>query len=325
MSQSSCVRYRRTAVVRLFAAVCASAVLTSCDRRPSEIAGPDPSARNLGPYLAGSAAAAVGPNGLFSVSAPAGPLHRPIITAERAGELALAYVRSFGPSLKPAWEKDRGAVIDMARLEIVSRILYARTPYVAFPAGYHPAFERAYGPYYLVPLGSEETPELLVAVSAYATDVAITRQGTIKRPVQRGNEFVTRGIPADASRWRLVAPEEAVEITARTTGARVIRAPEFVRLGMPAAPGESAWKLTLEREIPVHAKAGGQSRVRTIYVGPNSAGRLMIAVPGAARAEVIPAVRLGAGDDDSPTLLELRIQQGESGSLQPFVHGSETN
>lgn len=314
----------RTALRRLATACAATALLAACDQPQAHIAGPQAAPPDLAHFVTGDAAAALGPDGLFSVSAPSEPSHRSTISPERAGELALSYVRSFGPSLKPGWEKDRGAALDLAGMRVVSRIAYAGSPYGAFPAGYHPAFERAHGPYYLVPLGAGAEPELLVAVSAYSTEVEIDGRGYIQRPVKRGNEFVTRGIPADGAAWRMISPEEAVEMVGRATGARAARAPELVRQGMPAAPQHAVWKVTLDREVPVQAQ-GRPARVRALYVGPQAGRRIMVPAAGGPRAEAVAAIRLNAGENERHDVLQLPIRTGEAISYQPATVQEESN
>jgi hypothetical protein len=214
---------------------------------------------------------------MFSLAAPEAPDARPIISAEQAGKLALASVRSWGPSLLPGWEKERGQSIDLENLDVGGRILFARTPYGRFPDGYHPALARAHGPYYLVTLYSGTQPVLLISVAAYNGDTRVNRRGMIDRPVLSGMEFISRALPRDTTRFRLVSPEEVVEYVGRTTGARISVTPELVRLAMPNAPESAAWKVTLDREIPVRARAGA-TRVRHVYVGAERDRRLMAAV-----------------------------------------------
>lgn len=293
-------------------------MLAACEQPQATIAGPA-GPRDLSQYLTRDAAESLNADGLFSVSSPAPSASRPTLAAERAGELALAYVRSFGPSLRGAWEKDRGAPVDLANLRVASRILYAATPYGAFPDGHHPGFVHALGPYYLVPLGSGSEPELLVAVAAYATATSIDPRGLIQRPVQRGNEFVSRGIPVDTGGYRLVSPEEAVEMVGRATGARIARAPELVRQGMPAAPVYAAWKLTLDRDVPVQARDGGRSRVRELYVSPERGRSLMVPVRGGPRTEAVPAVRADARDGAPHEMVQVPVRTGEAVSFQPVT------
>ncbi|HEY7767321.1 hypothetical protein [Longimicrobium sp.] len=295
------------------------ALLAGCDQPEMPVAGPAAVPPGLSQYVTGEAAAGINAEGLFSLDQPATTGDHPVITPERAGELALAYVRSFGPSLKAAWEEDRGAPIDLAALQVGSQVLYAGTPYGTFPAGYHPAFQRGFGPYYLVPLTSGGKPVLLISVAAYATQTTVDRRGFIQRPVQRGNEFVSRGLPLDTARFRLVSPEEAVAFVAKSTGARIARTPELVRVGMPYAPASAMWKLTLDREVGVGVgRNRAHARVREVYVGPERERRMMIPLPLIARSEPVPAIRAEAGVERNQ-IVDVPIREGAVVSFQPIV------
>lgn len=301
-------------------AICVAAVLVAgCDRPESPIAGPDEAAPRLSRFLTGNAATSLDAQGRFSLSEPSAPGNRPIITAERAGELALSYVRSFGPSLKGAWEEERGAPIDINTLRADGRILYATTPYGAFPSGFHPGFETAFGPYYLVPLTSGGKPVLLVSVAAYNTRTSIDRRGFIERPLYRGNEFVSRGIPVDSTRFRLVSPEEAVTYVGRVTGARISRTPELVRMALPHAPASALWKLTIDREVEVRAGPdGARARVREIYVGADRENRLMMSTPRNERFQPFPALRIENGRERNE-IAQVPVLDGAPVSFEPVV------
>jgi hypothetical protein len=135
-----------------------------------------------------------------------------------------------------------------------------------------------------VTLHSGADPVLLISVAAYNEGTKINERGLVERPMFSGMEFITQALPRDTTRFRMVSPEEAVEMAGRMTGARVTNTPELVRLGMPEAPASAVWKLTLDREVPVKARTGSR-RVRELYVAPEGNRRLMIAVPSAARVE----------------------------------------
>lgn len=290
--------------------------LSACDDPDRHIAGPV-APPNLQAYVTGGAAASLNSQGRFDLAAPVSPGGRPIISAERAGELALAAVRSWGPSLRPTWDRERGEPISLSNLQVGPRTLFARTPYGAFPEGYHPALARAYGPYYLVTLYSGAEPVLLISVAAYNEDANINARGLVERPMFSGMEFITRALPRDTAGFRMVSPEEAVEMAGRVTGARVTTTPELVRLGMPNAPASAVWKLTLDREVPVRARSGGQ-RVRELYVAPERNRRLMIAVPSAARVEHTTGVAmLPSGERIDPVTVP--IVEGELVSFEAVV------
>ncbi|MBW3654877.1 MAG: hypothetical protein KY444_02130, partial [Gemmatimonadetes bacterium] len=115
----------------------------------------------------------------------------PIISPERARDLAASNVLSFGPALKRHWEEDRGRAIDITRLRPEPRVFFASTPYAVFPDGFHPAFRRAVGPYYLVRMGTGRGAEVIEAVSAYNIDMGIADDGKLDLPELSGMHFVT--------------------------------------------------------------------------------------------------------------------------------------
>lgn len=251
---------------------------TGCEGKitPPELAD----SADVRPYVTGAAAASLTAEGLFVLPVPTAPAERPIITPERARALAASYVLSFGPSAKRDWEEDRGRPIDISRLEVDPRVFYASSPYGLFPAGYHPAFTHGYGPWYLVRMKVESTPVVHVAVAAYASQVEIDSEGYIRRPVERGMEFVSQGIPVDTTRPHLpgsLSPEAAVVRVGRLTGARVSEVPELLWTGLPLSPASSLWKLTLDRTVRVRAtKSGRVVEVGHLYVGAEPGRRLMI-------------------------------------------------
>jgi hypothetical protein len=271
--------------------VLAIPLLSACEAPRATDAGLTAAPPEIHRFVTAEAAATLGADGRFALAAPAAPDDRPIISAQRAGELALASVRTWGPSLHRAWERESGRPIDLSNLRVGPRIFFARTPYGRFPDGYHPAFARTYGPYYLVTLYSGADPVLLIAVAAYNEEARIDEKGFVHRPVNSGAEFFSMGLPAQSDEFQLVSPEAAVEEVGRATGARVTATPELVRLGMPYHPATAVWKLTLDRDVPVQARGRGTAhRVRELYVGPVRSRRLLRAVRGSARSERTGAI-----------------------------------
>lgn len=306
----------------LLLCVAAASLLVGCDAPQTRIAGPAAPPADVHRYIAPGAAASLNADGRFMLAVPSAPDDRPIITLERAGELALASVRTWGPSLHRSWERDSGRAIDLASLRVGPRILFARTPYGRFPDGYHPAFARTYGPYYLVTLYAGSDPVVLVSVAAYNTEARIDEKGLVHRPMNSGAEFISMGLRAGSDRFQMVSPEAAVEEVGRATGARVTATPELVRLGMPYAPATAAWKVSLDREVPVHARAGGTThRVRELYVSPVRTRRLLMAARRSDRIERISAI--ANTPDDRIDQVDVPILAGEAVSFEPveILHG----
>ncbi|MDQ3388868.1 MAG: hypothetical protein M3483_05125 [Gemmatimonadota bacterium] len=240
---------------------------------------------NIQQFVAGNAAAALGPDGRFALAAPTAPTDVPIITAERAGDLALSTLRTYGTFLEPSWERMRGTDIDLSSVVMEPRIFYAETPYELFPEGAHPAYRRGAGPMYLVYFSSGGERVLTVGVSAYNTDLGIDSTGAPDVPFYSGNDFMPLGVsPNTATGWGFVpvSPEEAVAEVAARTGARVAEPPRLVLRGIHH-PVEAQWEITLDR--PVRARAGGRAPqfTRKLYVGPGLALRVPQAVQPSVR------------------------------------------
>jgi hypothetical protein len=293
----------------------AIALLSACEAPETAVAGLHAAPSQVHRFVTAEAAASLGADGRFALAQPVAPGDRPIISAERAGELALASVRTWGPSLRGAWERESGRPIDLGNLRVGSRIFFARTPYGKFPDGYHPAFARTYGPYYLVTLYSGPDPVLLISVAAYNEEARIDEKGLVHRPVNSGAEFFSMGLPAQSDEFQLVSPEDAVEEVGRATGARVTATPELVRLGMPYHPATAVWKLALDRDIPVQARGKGTThRVRELYVGPVRSRRMLMAVRGNARMERTGAI--ANTPDDRIDQVDVPILAGETVSFE---------
>jgi len=191
-----------------------------------------------------------------------------------------------------------------------SRIFFVKSPYGRFPDGYHPAYARLYGPYYIVQLNSGSETIMLVSVSAYATDVKIDGRGIVHRPVERGMEFAHQVLPQAHSDW-FVSPEAAVERVGRETGARVARTPELIRINKKHIPTSAVWKLSLDRDINVRPSGRGASvRTRELYVATVRGAPLMMPASRAGGAE--PAhVLIREGRNLRAHPLQIPILDGE--------------
>lgn len=247
------------------------------------------------PYVTGAAAAAVGADGLFTFPEPQAPGAEPIISAERARDLAAAFVRTYGPAYEPLWEEEAGRDIALAQLRPDARTLYAHSPYELFPDGFHPAFRRAFGPFHLVWMRSGNDTPLVIAVSAYNREVTIDSDGMLVVPPNRGMEFFPQVLPA-SNRPAIIAPllpEEAVVRVARLTGARITERLEHVLREFPSGPLGGVWKLTLDRPVRVRTVDGGRTaEVRELYIGRLRGSQLFIPAAEQPRETVTSAFRI---------------------------------
>jgi hypothetical protein len=244
----------------------------ACEQRGSLSEPPQRSA--IAAFVTGAAAAALQPNGQFSRQVATSPDGSLMVSEARASTLAVAFVRTFGRSLQPAWEHQRGAPVDLAALTVESRVYFAHSPYGAFPSGFHPAMRKAYGPYYLVTFESGGSPTLEVAVSAYNTDIGINDRGLILLPKFSGMDFMSYGIAAGENGYRPLGPEDAVNLAYTATGARVTTAPELVLPGVKYSPFLAAWRLSLEKDVHAVARGKGVGKMaKSVLVGPKGSER----------------------------------------------------
>ncbi|HEY0025486.1 MAG TPA: hypothetical protein VGB24_21555 [Longimicrobium sp.] len=296
-------------------------LLASCDGPGISGPGPVPDVR---PYVTGAAAENLGADGLFVFPAPVSPSGLPIITPERARELAASEVLSFGPALEKHWEEDRGRSIDITRLRAEPRVFFASTPYAVFPDGFHPAFRRVVGPYYLVRMGTNRGAELISAVSAYNTDVGIAEDGRLHLPVLSGMHFVTAGIPLDstrAGRASPLTPEHAVVLVSRLTGARVSMVPELMLIEHPHGPLYPVWKLTLEKPVRVRTMGGSRTvDAETLYLGRAQGRELLIPAAEQPSFQDVGALRIGPdGEESGHGTARVAILPGRATVFEPVT------
>jgi hypothetical protein len=222
-------------------------------------------------YLEKSVAAKTGPDGRFALAAPHSPDGTPIITPERAGQLAKSFLLSYGRFMGDVWAGQRGAPVYWDQLEMDPRILFAESPYQRFPYTYHPADRRHFGPWYLVHFGSGGAPVLTVAVSALSTDLQIARDGRVLEPFLGGEYFKTAAVSLDPSvgptQYAPVTPEEAAAHVASRTGAMVAEVPRLVLRDDHWHPVLAQWRVVLDRPVHLRRKEGGERvAAREVYV-----------------------------------------------------------
>lgn len=302
----------RTAIL-----IASALVLSGCREGGIIDPAPPPDVRL---YVTGAAAANLGPDGLFSYPVAVAPSTEPIISAARARELAVSYALSFGPVLEERWQQQHGQAFDFRELRADARVLFQSTPFEMFPGGYHGAFRRTFGPYYLVRLGTGGHHRMSVAVSAYNTNVSIFPDGRLNRPFESGAEFFERGLPADSTSDELAPlwPEAAVVHVARLTGTRVSEVPAFVRMVWNWGPLGGGWKLTLERPVRVRTPSGSRTvDVRELYLGREGGRRLFI--PAVEQPSWLESPAQRAGDPDVIEVVRVGVLPGKPAVFDEVV------
>jgi hypothetical protein len=247
----------------------------SCDRAPSSSAPKPPP--NVAPYITDDVAQSLTADRKFILASPQSPDGTPLISEERARQLAAAYVRTMGRFHVDAWQKQRGSSIRLVSLAPAQRAYFAQTPYAAVPGGLHPAVRKLYGPYYVVPLLENGVTAVLLGVSAYDTDEKIGPNGQLELARIDGNAFVASGIPPSMSDHIAMSPEEVVVQSARVTKRRITSVPELVRPSARVMPIFALWKVSLDSDVVIaRGTARGIERTRSFFVGRKSGEDLRI-------------------------------------------------
>jgi hypothetical protein len=254
---------------RSLRALAALAGAFGCEREPFR-AAPSAPGPSVAPYVTGQAALALTPDGRVMLPDPRSPDGTPIISEERARQLAAAYIRTYGRFHLGKLEKQRGTKIGLASLRIAPRAYFAQTPYGPTPPGFHPMVRKSHGPYYILTLNDGGTPVVMLAVSAYNTDIGIGADGQLELPRYDGESFRHRGIPVASDRLLLpVSPEDAIARVAHASGRRVALVPELILPDAKTLPFFAVWKVTLDADVAVTRGAGRAAGfARELFVGP---------------------------------------------------------
>lgn len=196
-------------------------------------------ATRVGTAVSKEVAATLSPNGEIPIEVDNRPGSE--ITAARAIELGLAYMRVFGPYNRTILEGAVGMAIDFSALTAEPRVFFAASPYEDLDNRFSKPSAKAMGPYYVITLSQRGVPVISLAVSAKASDLRIVND-SLRLPVTYGNEFWI--IPITRRLQLPLTPEAAAVIAHEATGLIVSEAPLLV---IPEranfAPQYSMWRL----------------------------------------------------------------------------------
>ena len=222
--------------------------------------------------------------GQFQLAVGAGSV--PEITAAQAEDLARAWRLDFGSWVEPALESERGASIDLAHLSVCGQTLYVQNYFELPDMGLmsNPiaaAVVRGRGPWWLVSLcGGAQDVQVLLAVSAYATDLGL-QQGHLVVPPVGGTWFVSLGVPRGAGSF-LPSPEDVVVAVAQLTGRHVSAVPALIAPAF-AIPQMAQWRVILDAPAAVRRTDGSRVTTTELYVGQGAtAGAIRLRMPAAA-------------------------------------------
>jgi hypothetical protein len=247
--------------------------------REQATAGPsDPSLLTapLDQLLVGEARAMLQENGQLKLPAPS-PGATPSISRERAEAIAALWPGQFGVFILPTLEQAHGAPIDLTRLKVCRRTLYVDTPYDPSKISGVPdvvlgVVRRAYGPWWMVHLcGVKGVPQVIVSVSAYATEITI-EGNKVGLPAFGGDWMRVDAMPLAAPDEFPLGPERAIRLGAARTGSRVAGVPTLV-VRRHFSPSLALWRVPLERSIRLRTdKRLSGVEVGEVYVGYRAGG-----------------------------------------------------
>lgn len=226
----------------------------------------------------------IGQEGLLRTALSPSHQYRPIIGTRDAVSIASHWLSRRAKYVLEYLERGHGAPIDVAALVPDPLPVIAETPHAPLPPSFPGPSHRNWGPYYLVTFRQHGTPAVLIAVSAYATNMVASSTGKMYVGDEGivGNELRWEGIPL---RGLIVPPETAALVASEATGALVTAKPVFVRRSGRHIPMMGAWRVRLDRRVTaIVATAATALHVDELYVDAFSGEtfiRLPSQVPGA--------------------------------------------
>lgn len=255
---------RRLRLVRALGCLAAASLLLSgCER--GAVSSPESlAAGDIRTLVTPELSSSLSRGGSFTLSAPPADTR---VSPDRAREMAVAFARTFGPSLRGSLERQHGRPIDFDRLRVGSPPYFAATPYEPLSQDVHPGLRNHYGPYYLIYLvAPDDAPALVVAISG-STEAWI-ENGRVRLPLNYGADFHVEGVAPGAGFATPLSPEQAVRRVGEATGARITAVPELLLADREYNPFHSRWRVTLDRPVVARTRGTGDGRqLRDVYVG----------------------------------------------------------
>lgn len=187
------------------------------------------------------------------------------IDAEQAKQLAMAMWRDGYGLMRHIIERDRGTPIHAEELVVCERAYYVESAYTATPQIDDLAILKSIAPRWLVGLCYGEVQEVVVSVSAFATDAELTANGRRLSRAGEGN-FHTLGVPLGSV--IPPAPENAVIAVAEATNRRISVVPRLVMRPRPFSAMVAVWHLDLETPVVIRGQESRRSQsVKHIVFG----------------------------------------------------------
>lgn len=278
---------RHSKILKSFGLTFSLALCAACT---DTLAAP-PDARILLTSVTGDAAHAIDGNGHFVLRQNVAPEE---ITEAQAKQIAAAMWHDVGPLLRPTLEQDRGGTINADALQPCARAYYALSAYSAIPDDGSMALRKAVGSQWLVGLCSGDVEQVVVAVSASATDVRLG-QGRIQLLDPGVANFFSMGVPIGTQ--IPMPPELVADFVAKSTGQRVALVPQLLMRPHPKGAVVALWQITLAGTVRLTGGISGLTEARqTVFAGPANGW----AEPALASAQA------GLPDAGGPTVIESR-------------------
>lgn len=187
------------------------------------------------------------------------------ISVDQARRIAAAFTRTLY-SVTGLMEADRGAPIHWGALTPCPRAYYVEGAYSGIPADAPLVMKKQAGSQWLVGMCYGSTEELVVSISAFATDVKLSADGVDIVAAGEGN-FLPMGVPVGVE--VPTPPEVIANLTAAVSHRRVALVPRLVMRALPAAAMIAVWRVGLESEVTVRGDQSLASRARrSIFAGP---------------------------------------------------------
>jgi hypothetical protein len=294
----------------------AIALLMAC-RSPTDA---PPTPLDVRQWVTGEAALAVTSNGHFILPPPAESGEEAITSTEVAktlGEGFIQLIRESAPppgsvSFQEQLNYQRGAPIRFDELVVAERAFFAESAYPPLPDSLGPAFRKNLGPFFLVPFLDRGDPAVVIASSAYNTDVKI-EDGRLRFASQHGNDFWLAAIPVRTGYAMPVTPEAAVKVAWEATGARIDEVPRLILPHRRYFPQFARWRVSLERPVRVQGlKSATIFQTDELYVGhslgesPPVYDQLAAALPEQPRADTLLYPDPDAPDGRRSLVIEFR-------------------
>lgn len=166
----------------------------------------------------------------------------------------------------PLYNNDRGAPIHATQLSPCPRAFYVEGAYSDIPSDAPLWLQKSLGPQWLVGLCYGGVEEVVVSISAYATDARLAADRIHLSAGGEGN-FLIMGVPVGTE--VPIAPERIADLTAERFGKRVAEVPRLIMRPRPAAAQIAIWQIGLEAPVQMRGGTSHMSRARqTLFAGP---------------------------------------------------------